>query len=194
MADITRILAAVNRGEAGARSQLAASVYDELRGLASERMRGERSDHTLEPTALANELYLRLLGGAAPVFESRAHLFGAAASAIRRLLVEHARARARIKRGGEFARVELDVDSEPELARSDEQLLALEAALERLAAVDARKARLVELRFFAGCSVAEAAQALDVSESTLAREWRVTRAWLRGQLEERLADGPPDGR
>ncbi len=189
MSDITRILEEARRGEPGSVERLTERLYAELRRLARFEMRAERADHTLEPTALVHELYLRVLAGEeAPGFENRAHFFAAAATAIRRLLVEHARARGRQKRSGGRARVELEDRAGPEGADTDERLLALEAALERLAAFDPQKARIVELRFFTGCSVEDVARALGVSESTVAREWRLARAWLHGQLR-----APDDG-
>ena len=191
MSDITRILEETRRGEPGSLERLTERLYGELQELARHEMRAERAGHTLGPTALVHELYLRLsAGGDTPSFENRAHFFGAAATAIRRLLVEHARARGRQKRAGGRKRVELDDETTagPTTPLGDERLLALEAALERLAAYDAQKAKIVELRFFAGCSVEDVAHALGVSESTIAREWRFARAWLQGQLEG-AADG-----
>ena len=192
MSDITQILEAARRGEPGSIERLTEELYGQLRALAQREMRGERADHTLEPTALVHELYLRLLAGEdAPEFQNRAHFFGAAATAIRRLLVEHARARARLKRGNGRARVEIDEEALAEIAAGgDERLLALDEVLERLSAFDPQKAKLVELRFFAGCSVEEVGRTLGVSESTIAREWRLARAWLQGQLEGPTVDGP----
>lgn len=190
MSDITRILEAARRGDPGSVEQLTERLYSELRRLARHEMRAERVDHTLEPTALVHELYLRLLAGEdAPGFENRAHFFAAASTAIRRLLVEHARARARAKRSGGHNRVEFDEELLPVTRAGDERLLAVEDALERLAVFDPQKAKIVELRFYAGCPVEEVARALGVSESTIAREWRLARAWLQGQLEGSGVDG-----
>ena len=191
MSDITLILEAARRGDPGSVERLTERLYGELRRLAEREMRGERADHTLEPTALVHELYLRLLAGEdAPGFENRAHFFGAAATAIRRLLVEHARARGRAKRSGGGKRVQLDEEALPAAVEvADERLLALESVLERLATLDPQKARIVELRFFAGCSVEEVARALGTSESTIAREWRFARAWMQAQLAGSTADG-----
>lgn len=190
MADITRILDEARRGEPGSVERLTDRLYEELRQLARREMRAERADHTLEPTALVHELYLRLLSGdSAPSFENRAHFFAAAGHAIRRLLVEHARARSRLKRGGDHGRVELDEHTLALPEASDGRVLALEAALEQLAAFDPQRARLVELRFFAGCTAEEAAAALGISESTVAREWRLARAWLQDQLDRPMLDG-----
>jgi RNA polymerase sigma factor (TIGR02999 family) len=191
MSDITRLLADARGGDAEALRRVTDRLYVELGQLARREMRGERPDHTLEPTALVHELYLRLLAEDAPTFENRAHFFASAAVAIRRLLIEHARARARHKRGGGRERVTLDGLATPAAAAADdEQLLAVHEALERLAQFDPQKARLVELRFFAGCSVEEVAQVLGVSESTVAREWRLARAWLQAQLGELPPDEP----
>jgi RNA polymerase sigma factor (TIGR02999 family) len=131
-----------------------------------------------------HEAYLRLVGGEETRFENRAHFFGAAAAAIRRVLVEHSRRRARLKRGDGRVRVELDA-IDPAAPVSDEDLLALEEALEELTTFSPESARLVELRFFAGMTIPEVAQVLRVSESTIERDWRLARAWLKGKLEER---------
>jgi RNA polymerase sigma factor (TIGR02999 family) len=184
MTAITRLLDDVRRGDDGAEQRLVGLVYDELRKLARREMVAERADHTLEPTALAHEAYLRLLAGAEPAsFENRAHFFSAAASAIRRLLVEHARRRGRLRRGGDRKREDLGEDfGDPSDPERGARVLELNDALERLAAFDADKARLVELRFFAGMTVEEVALARGVSESTVARDWRLARAWLHGEL------------
>ncbi len=190
MSDVTRILEEVRRGEPGSVERLTDRLYGELRQLARREMRAERADHTLEPTALVHELYLKLLSGAdTPSFQNRAHFFAAAANALRRLLVEHARARARLKRGGDRQRVEIDELTLPFSEEHDARVLALEAALERLAQVDPQRARLVELRFFGGCTAEEAGAALAMSESTVTREWRLARAWLQDQLDGRARDG-----
>ncbi|MFG0316842.1 MAG: sigma-70 family RNA polymerase sigma factor [Planctomycetota bacterium JB042] len=190
MNELTRILENAERGDEGASERLAALVYDELREMARREMRGERRDHTLQPTALVNEAYLRLLGDEGTSFENRAHFFGAAASAIRRVLVEHARRRSRLKRGGGRERIDLDEALDAADPIRDDRLLALDEAMERLASFDEAKARLVELRFFAGMTVPEIARARRVSESTVAREWRLARSWLQGALDEEPPDGP----
>lgn len=190
--DVTRVLQAVRRGDEAAVQRLVTLLYDELRELAQRAMAAERADHTLEPTALVHEAYLRLVrGDDAQAFENRAHFFAAAATAIRRVLVEHARRRLRLKRGGDRARVQLDdvLDVDAATPVRDERVVALDDALEKLASFDRVKARLVELRYFAGMSVSEAALALGVSESTIAREWRVARAWLQGELQAPPAHG-----
>ena len=190
MSDVTRILEEVRRGDPGSLERLTERLYGELRQLAQRAMRAERADHTLEPTALVHELYLRLLSGEdAKSFQNRAHFFAAAARAIRRLLVEHARARARLKRGGDRDRLEVDVMTLPFSEEHGSRVLALEAALERLSAVDPQRARIVELRFFGGCTAEEAGAALSISESTVTREWRLARAWLQAELEGQRLDG-----
>jgi len=181
MAKLTRILRESRAGRTGAAEELAALLYDELRALARQELAGERPEHTLQPTALVHEAYLRLVGGDGGSFENRAHFFGAAATAIRRVLVDHARRRARAKRGGGMAQLALD-EVDPAQPISDAELLGLDEALARLGELDPTKARIVELRFFAGMSVEELARALELSESTVRRHWRMARAWLRGEL------------
>ncbi len=190
MVHLTRLLQMVEAGagqagggQAGAAAELAiATLYDEIRRLARGLMRRERNDHTLAPTALANEAWLRLFGTDKPTFGSGAEFFAAAATTLRRILVEHGRQRARHKRGGGMARADLDVDDLSATTRED-RLLDLDAALSRLAKFDPDKARLVELRFFAGLTVEEAARVLAQSERTVAREWRAARAFLRAELQ-----------
>ncbi|MEZ5963180.1 MAG: ECF-type sigma factor [Planctomycetota bacterium] len=183
MADLSRILRAAQNGEANAARDLATALYDELRELARREMAQERTGHTLQPTALVNEAYLRLAGDPDATFADRDAFFAAAATAIRRVLVEHARRRARDKRGGRLERVPLD-DAEPAEPLTDADLLALDEALVQLAQLDAAKARLVELRFFGGLSFAELGRSLRLSVSTVQREWRLARAWLRAHLHE----------
>jgi RNA polymerase sigma factor (TIGR02999 family) len=183
MVDLNRVLRSAQEGDARAAEELAVLLYDELHELARREMSAERPDHTLQPTALVNEAYLRLVADKDGSFADRDGFFAAAATAIRRVLVDHARKRAREKRGGGFVRVPLaglDV-AEP---LEDEELLTLDDALARLASIDPTKARIVELRFFGGLSVEELTQAIGVSESTIRREWRVARAWLRAQMDE----------
>lgn len=182
MADLTRILREAQEGRIGAADELAALLYDELRTLARQEMAGERPDHTLQPTAVVHEAYLRLVGGNGRSFDSRAHFLAAAATAIRRVLVDHARKRSRIKRGGGTIPAPLD-GMDPAASLPAAELLDLDEALERLAAFDPFKARIVELRFFAGMTVEELARLLGTSESSVRRDWRVARAWLRGELD-----------
>ncbi|MCE9595666.1 MAG: sigma-70 family RNA polymerase sigma factor [Planctomycetes bacterium] len=186
MVDFTRVLRSAQAGDARAAEELAGLLYQELRELARREMAGERRDHTLQPTALVNEAYLRLVDGGAS-FADRESFFAAAANAIRRVLVDHARKRAREKRGGHLVRVPLEGLDVAE-SMVDEDLLALDDALEALATVDPAKARIVELRFFAGLSVDELAKTVGASESTLRREWRLARAWLRTRMEGQRGD------
>jgi RNA polymerase sigma factor (TIGR02999 family) len=177
MADVTHLLAAIERGDAGAAGQLWPLVYDELRRLAGAQLARERAGHTLDATALVHEAYLRLAGDAEAGFANRRHFYAAAAEAMRRILVEHARARGRAKRGGGGRREHPDLDALT-AGGPAEDLLALHDALERFAAHDPVKARLVELRFFAGLTLEQAAECLDISLSTADRAWRYARAWL----------------
>jgi RNA polymerase sigma factor (TIGR02999 family) len=151
--------------------------------LAVRQLRGERSDHTLRPTALVHEAFLRLASQREVIWRNRIQFFALAAQAIRRVLVDHARARLAEKRAGSWQRVALEEEAAVEGPREPD-LISLDAALEELSAVDPDKVRQVELRFFGGLSVDEAAEVLGVSASTLAREWRMTRAWLYRRLAE----------
>jgi RNA polymerase sigma factor (TIGR02999 family) len=176
MADVTHLLGAIERGDPDAAGLLWPLVYDELRRLAGAQMARERAGHTLDATALVHEAYLRLAGDATAGFANRRHFYAAAAQAMRRILVEHARGKGRRKRGG-GRREHPDLDA---LAGGGpvEDLLALHDALEQFAAHDPVKARLVELRFFAGLTLEQAADCLDISPSTADRAWRYARAWL----------------
>ncbi|MBK7876610.1 MAG: sigma-70 family RNA polymerase sigma factor [Planctomycetes bacterium] len=182
MPDFHRILRSAQEGDPEAARALSALLYEELHALARRAMADERPDHTLQPTALVNEAYLRLAREPDGSFADRESFFAAAANTLRRVLVDHARKRGREKRGGAAARVPLEgLDVAVPLA--DDELLSLDDALAALAEQDATKARLVELRFFAGLSVAEAGHVLGVSESTVQREWRMARAWLRARMD-----------
>ena len=178
MSDVTRLLAAAAVGDPQAAADLLPLVYDELRRLAAAQMARERPGHSLDATALVHEAWMRLTGG--HPFEGRSHFFRASAEAMRRILVDHARARAAGKRGGGWTRVEL-ADWQ-KVAQVPEQVLALNEALERLAAVEPRKAELVILRFFGGMSMPEAAEALGVSLPTAERWWAFARSWLFAEL------------
>jgi RNA polymerase sigma factor (TIGR02999 family) len=182
MSDVTRILSALEQGDSQAADQLLPLVYDELRKLAAEKMANERPDHTLQPTALVHEAYLRLVDvKQAQHWNSRGHFFAAAAEAMRRILIESARSKAREKRGGNWHRVdfeELDVMT----SVSPDQLLALDEALMRLAALDHLAGELVKLRYFAGMALDQAATALGVSTATAYRHWSYARAWLSSEL------------
>lgn len=182
--EITLILKSMRGADrAEVLESLLPKVYGELRNLARAHMRQERSDHTLQTTALVHEAYMRLLGGQNPPWKDRAHFFRAAAEAMRRILIEHARKHRRLKRGGDRVRVTL---SGLNIGISDdlETVVALDEALGRLDKQDARAADVVRLRFFAGLSVEETAKALEVSERTVKREWSFARAWLYDVLRE----------
>ena len=184
LGELTRALEDARLGGPAEAERLAALLYEELRGIARREMAAERNDHTLQPTALVHEAYLRLVGSNGDGFADRTQFLSAGAVAVRRVLVEHARKRARLKRGGDRARVDL---AKLELAdeERDEAVLALDEALQKLEAFSPEHARTVELRFFAGMTVDEIAVFRGVSPSTVQREWRFARAWLHGELEER---------
>lgn len=185
--ELTRLLEHAAAGEQGAMDRLFPFVYDELRKLASGYLRRERPDHTLQPTALANEAYLRLIDQRVGSWKNRAHFFGIAAQAMRRILVDHARARQAAKRGGPQARIPL-TEIEDWSGASSIDLVALDDAMQDLAKHDARKARVVELRFYGGLTVDETAEALQVSPVTVARDWTMARAFL---LRELSGQSPP---
>ena len=182
MSDITLMLQAVARGERQASSDLLPLVYEELRQLAGARMAREASGQTLQPTALVHEAYIRLVGEAEVKWDGRAHFFAAAAEAMRRILIENARRRQSLKHGGAVEqRILADEDAIVDLEDVDE-LLDLDVALTKLALDEPESARLVELRFFAGLSVEETAEALGVSARTVKRNWAYARAWLGREL------------
>jgi RNA polymerase sigma factor (TIGR02999 family) len=175
--DVTDILRAIEQGDPNAAQRLWPLVYDELRRLAGAQTAREIPGQTLGTTALVHEAYLRLAGGREQAFANRRHFFAAAAEAMRRILVENARRKAREKHGGDRRREHVDLDTLDANAPAEE-LLTLHEALEQFAAHDPLKAKLVELRFFAGLTLADAAECLDVSLSTADRAWRYARAWL----------------
>jgi RNA polymerase sigma-70 factor (ECF subfamily) len=175
--DVTRLLTDWRHGDAAALELLMPLVYDELRRLAHRYMKRERAEHTLQTTALVNEAYLRLCGGRAVAWRDRAHFFGVAARVMRHLLVDHARGRRNARRGGGARHVTLDEAAVVSPARAAE-VLALDEAMTRLAALDPRKSRLVELRYFGGLDVDETAEVLGVSAITVKREWLKAKAWL----------------
>jgi RNA polymerase sigma-70 factor (ECF subfamily) len=184
-ADVTGLLRAWSHGEPGAAEKLVPLVYDELKRQAARYLRRERRDHTLRPTALVHEAYLRLFGQDRAAWKNRAQFFGVAAQVMRRILVDHARQRRAAKRAGGWRRVTLDEGIGAPAREMD--LVLLEEALGELAAVDPQKVRMVELRYFGGLNLEETAEVLGVSASTVTREWRITRAWLfrrMGQGEE----------
>ena len=179
--DITILLREVRAGNRAAESQLLPLVYGELRRLAARYMRSERADHTLQPTALVHEAYLRLAGQRAVNWENRIHFFAVAAQIMRRILVDHARAHRSEKRGGREPKGPVD-EALALTADNREGVLAIDEALGHLSERDPRLARIVELRFFAGLTGDEIAEVLGISPRTVKREWMVAKAWLRGEL------------
>ena len=179
--DATRALLALRDGDAAAAERLLPLVYDRLRGLANRFLGAERAGHTLQPTALVHEAFLKLVEQERVDWAGRTHFFAVGAKAMRRILVDHARGRRRDKRGGGAVRVELREGAALSPER-DEDVLALDEALARLEARDARQARIVELRFFGGLNVEEVAEALGVSKRTVEADWTMLRAWLRREL------------
>jgi len=191
MSHVTRLLQLIDGSSGPPDEHAVGQLYDEVRRLARSTMRGERADHTLVPTALANEAWVRLFGSAPAAFASSAEFFAAAATVLRRVLVEHGRRRSRLKRGGGQRRSDLEVHALP-APELDAGVLAVDAALTELAAFDLAKARLVELRFFGGLTVAEAANVLGLSERTAARQWRVAAAFLRARMQDEDGHGELD--
>jgi RNA polymerase sigma-70 factor (ECF subfamily) len=181
--EVTQMLAAIGRGDRSALSSLIPLVYQELRKLADDKLRREPSDHTLQPTALVHEAYLRLVGQEQLDWNNRTHFFGAAAEIMRRILVDHARKRRALKRGGDRPGEALD-EAIVLFEERSADLLALDEALTRLGRLDPEQVRIVELRFFGGLGVEETAGILGVSASTVARGWRLARAWLLRELGE----------
>jgi RNA polymerase sigma factor (TIGR02999 family) len=189
MSEFTEILQALETGDPRAADRLLPLVYEELRKLAAAHLAREQAGQTLQATALVHEAYLRLIGGANPKqWDGREHFFAAAAVAIRRILIDHARRKRSLKRGGKFVRRELDA-LPPELPEPREDLLALDEALGKLAAVQPRAAELVQLLYFAGLTLPEAARTLGVSPRTAGRLWAYARAWLRREIEGSHRDG-----
>jgi len=186
--EITRLLQAWSEGEQSALERLIPLVYKELHRLAHHYMAGERPGHTLQTTALLNEAYLRLVDSAKPSWQNRAHFFAVSAQVMRRVLVDWARSRQALKRGGEVRPLEL----EEALAAADApgtDLVALDDALKTLAVLDARKSKVVELRFFGGLSVEETAEVLKVSPETVMRDWKFAKSWLRRELSKEMPVG-----
>jgi len=182
--EVTQMLRAWMRGEEGAKEELYQMVYDELRRLAHRYMSRENSGHTLQTTALVNEAYLKLADAKQLNWQDRAHFFAVSANVMRHILVDHARANRAERRGGEAQRVELDGIVEiPQTPNKD--ILALNDALDKLAKVDDRKSKVIELRYFGGLSVEETAEVLKVSADTVMRDWRLAKAWLLRELQWR---------
>jgi RNA polymerase sigma factor (TIGR02999 family) len=177
MSDVTRILDAIERGDANAAEELLPLVYEELRRLATQKMSQEAPGQTLQATALVHEAYLKLVGPNAPSWSSRAHFFAAAAEAMRRILIDNARRKQRLKRGADRQRVELD-DVDIAIEGPSIDLIALDEALSKLAQEDSAAAELVKMRFFAGLTLDQVADVLGISRRTADRNWAYARAWL----------------
>jgi RNA polymerase sigma factor (TIGR02999 family) len=183
MSNVTHILESIQRGDPKAGDALLPLVYGELRRLAAHKMTGESPGHTLQPTALVHEAWLRLAGDEASRFQNRAHFFSAAGEAMRRILVESARRKKRLKHGGQLERVNIE-DVELPLPMPGDELLALDEALDRLAAVDARASEVVKLCFFVGLTQEQAAKELGISLATVERLWSFARAWLFRKMQK----------
>ena len=184
MTDVTQILSQIKSGDSRAAQQLLPLVYDELRKLAAQKLANEKPGQTLQPTALVHEAYLRLVGSQSedaqlPTYKDRGHFFAAAATAMRRIIIDTARRKKTRKRGGAFQRQPLEAIAAPE---ADEEMLALDEALDKLTIQDPAKARLVELRYFAGLTGEQAAAVLGISPTTADRHWAYARAWLQAEV------------
>ena len=188
MSEITRILTAIEQGDAKSTDELLPVVYHELRRLAAHKMANEPAGHTLQPTALVHEAWLKLVAPPAQSWQNRAHFFGAAAEAMRRILIARARRKGRQRRGSGAAHLDVD-EFEIASPAPDEQLLALNDALDRFAALEPQQAELVKLRYFVGLKIEEAAEVLGISEATAKRWWAYARAWLFNEIS-----APPGGR
>ena len=180
-AEVTKLLQEWSSGQEQALDRLVPQIHQELRKLAASYLRKERPDHTLQPTALVNEAFLKLIDQRAVRWQNRAHFFGIAAQAMRRILVDHARAHAAGKRGDGAQKIPLD-DAATVGATVDVDLLALDEALTRLAAIDPQQSRVVELRFFGGLTMEETAEVMRISPATVGREWRMAKAWLFAEI------------
>ncbi len=180
--NVTQLLVELSNGNHAAVDALLPLIYDELRNLAANYLRRERRDHTLQPTALVHEAYLRLVDQRSVNWQNRAHFFGVAAQLMRRILVDHARAHNAEKRGHDFQKLSLDEN----IDKADERsagLIALDDALKELAEIDEQKSRIVELRYFGGLTVEETAEVLGVTPVTIKRHWRMAKAWLHGRMQ-----------
>jgi RNA polymerase sigma factor (TIGR02999 family) len=180
--DVTVLLTEITKGNKDAASRLVPLVYQELRQLAASYMRHERSDHTLQPTALVHEAYLKLVQQRSVDWQSRAHFLGVAAQVMRRILVDHARGHLRGKRGGGQYHVPID-ESLVFTPEKSEEIVKLDQSLERLSKIDPRQGKIVELRFFGGLTVEQTAELLGISPKTVKREWSMAKAWLHGDLK-----------
>ncbi len=181
MSDATQILAELNAGRADAAERLLPLVYDEFRAMAARYLRHERGNHTLQPTALVHEAYMKMVDQSRIDWQGRTHFFAVAAQAMRRVLIDHARHHRRQKRGGGRHKIALD-EAVALSPQREEEVLALDEALQRLAEIDARQAKVVELRFFGGLTVEEVAKVLGVSKRTVEGDWTMARAWLKREL------------
>lgn len=180
--DITQLLIELTGGREDVVDQILPVVYDELRRLAGSYLRRERSDHTLQPTALVHEAYMKLIDQKQVRWQNRAHFFGIAAQVMRRILMDHARKHKADKRGGSAEKLPIDEEILVVSNESSSQLLALDDALKTLAQMDPDKAKIVELRYFGGLSIEETAEVMGVSVPTINRHWKLAKAWLYGQL------------
>ncbi|MEQ9407599.1 MAG: sigma-70 family RNA polymerase sigma factor [Fuerstiella sp.] len=189
MPNVTQILSRIDTGEPNAAEALLPLVYGELRKLAASRMKGQRSDHTLQATALVHEAYVKLMSCEKPVrWTSRRHFFGAAAEAMRSILIDHARKKAGVKHGGGLKCMPLDVDAEIPLPLPSDELIALNDALDRLKEQDPQVAEIVSLRFFAGCGMLEIAETLGRPLRGVERDWRFARTWLFREVSTRTEE------
>ena len=187
MSDVTRIIEAVAAGQASATDDLLPLIYDDLKRIANSKLANESSSHTLQPTALVHEAYMRLVGSKSDTWENRAHFFGAATEAMRRILIDHARRKKRIKRGGDAKKVYLGDITDPEHQDTDE-LLMLDEAISELELLDKQKADLVKLRFFGGMKLHDAGKLLGISSRSADRYWAYARAWLQRHIAEQNQD------
>jgi RNA polymerase sigma factor (TIGR02999 family) len=179
--DVTRLLIELSSGQTGAMDRLVPLVYEELKALAASQLRRERGDHTLGATALVHEAFFRLVDQRSVSWQGRSHFFGVAAQAMRRILVDHARRHTASKRERQM-QVTLETDAALASDAGSEEVMAVDQALARLASLDPRQAQLVELRYFAGFSIEETAELMDISPATVKREWAFARAWLQKEL------------
>ena len=186
-ADVTGLLLQWSRGDPEALERLMPLIYAECRRIAAQQLQHERRDHTLDPTALVHELYLRLVDQRRATWENRAQFFGIAAKLMRRILVDYARARQTAKRGGSALLVSLDAAADTPTDPRTEDVLAIDEALDRLTALDAEQVRIIELRFFAGLTVEETAHVVGRSPRTVKREWRLAKAWLHRELHSKAS-------
>lgn len=180
---VTRLLKAWGEGDSSAFEELAPKVYRELRRMADNYMRHEKPGNTLQATALVHEVFLRIVDASSVDWKDRAHFFAVSATMMRRILADRARARGATKRGGQAVRISLDDAPEVGTGQRDREIVAIDEALNELAEMDPRKARVIELRFFGGLTVEETAEVLKISTQTVIRDWRMARAWLTAELK-----------